>query len=235
MAAAVFVAGVFRGFSGFGSSAIVMAATVVVLPPVAMIPVCWLLEIAASVAMARAGFREADWRVIAALTVGLVVGGAAGLQLTTSIPVDASKLVALVLIAGLAALQLAGIGSPLLATGLGLNIAALASGVAYGLAGVGGMVVALYVLARRMPARVARGTLVLYLMVSAPFGGALLYAYGMMSPLALARGALLAVPLLAGVAVGMLLFRPRFEPVYRPLCLGFIILVAGVGVVRSAI
>ncbi|QIE57197.1 sulfite exporter TauE/SafE family protein [Pikeienuella piscinae] len=229
-----FVAGVFRGFSGFGSSALAMGATVFILPPVAMIPVCWVLELVASLAMLREGVRVADRKMTVALTVGLFVGGGVGLHLTTSIPVEMSKLVALSLIFALAIMLLAKIKPRFLATGPGLSASGVVSGLAYGLAGVGGMVVALYVLARDMPARVARGSLVLYLLISAPFGGALLFAYGMLSELAMTRGVVLTVPALVGVIAGRRLFVPRYEPYYRPLCLGFILITAAGGVIRLA-
>ena len=43
---AAFGAGVVRGFSGFGTSAVLMAAAAPILPPVAMIPACWMVEAA---------------------------------------------------------------------------------------------------------------------------------------------------------------------------------------------
>ena len=39
----VFVAGMVRGFAGFGLSAVLMASIVVIIPPVELIPVCFLL------------------------------------------------------------------------------------------------------------------------------------------------------------------------------------------------
>lgn len=230
--AAFFLAGVIRGFSGFGSSAMIMASVTLILPPVALIPICWLLEIAASATMIRAGIRDGDHGVVAALTFGLLIGGPIGLWLVTSVPVETSKLMALLVVLTLAVLQLARIKAPFLATRAGLYGAGVASGFAYGLAGVGGMVVALYVLARETPSRVMRGSLVLYLLVSAPFGGALLYFYGMMSELALIRGAVLTIPALIGVQVGARLFIPRLERFYRPLCLGVVIAAAGIGSLR---
>ena len=51
----VIVAGIVRGFSGFALSAVVMASAVIILPPVQLIPICWWLEMTASVLMARGG------------------------------------------------------------------------------------------------------------------------------------------------------------------------------------
>ncbi|MEO0980836.1 MAG: sulfite exporter TauE/SafE family protein, partial [Pseudomonadota bacterium] len=55
----VFIAGLVRGFAGFGLSAVLMASIVVFIPPIELIPVCFLLEAAASLAMFRGGLRDA--------------------------------------------------------------------------------------------------------------------------------------------------------------------------------
>ena len=56
----VFVAAMVRGFSGFGLSAVVMAMAVFILPPLALIPMLWFLEMAGSVAMFKGGLADAD-------------------------------------------------------------------------------------------------------------------------------------------------------------------------------
>ena len=72
-----FTAGLVRGFSGFALSAMVMASAVLILPPVELIPICWWLEMSASLLMARGGWRDADRGVVK----GLVIGSALGLPL----------------------------------------------------------------------------------------------------------------------------------------------------------
>ena len=66
----VAVAGIVRGFSGFALSAIVMASAVIILPPVQLIPICWWLEMTASVLMAKGGWQEADRGVVLGLVIG---------------------------------------------------------------------------------------------------------------------------------------------------------------------
>ena len=50
-AGVVFVAGIVRGFSGFALSALFMASVAVVLPPVELIPICYVLEVTTSLIM----------------------------------------------------------------------------------------------------------------------------------------------------------------------------------------
>ena len=65
-----FLAGVVRGFSGFALSAMVMASGALILPPVQLIPVCWWLEMTASLFMMRGVWREANRKVALGLAIG---------------------------------------------------------------------------------------------------------------------------------------------------------------------
>jgi len=51
LAAICFCAGLVRGFTGFALSAIVMASAALILSPIALIPICWWLELVASAMM----------------------------------------------------------------------------------------------------------------------------------------------------------------------------------------
>ncbi|MDG1530176.1 MAG: sulfite exporter TauE/SafE family protein [Paracoccaceae bacterium] len=153
LAGIVFLAGVVRGFSGFALSALVMASAVLILPPVELIPICWCLEIAASILMVRGGWKEADRPTAVGLVIGSAIGTPVGIALTLAVSISTSKTIALVLIISLALSQLFKINSPLLATKPGLWVSGFVVGIATGLASVGGMVVALYVMSRSAPAK----------------------------------------------------------------------------------
>jgi hypothetical protein len=101
------VAGIVRGFSGFALSAIVMASAVIVLPPVQLIPICWWLEMTASVLMAKGGWLEADHGVVMVLLIGSTIGVPFGLVLKILVSAETSTLIALALIIKLELTQLA--------------------------------------------------------------------------------------------------------------------------------
>ena len=229
----VIVAGIVRGFSGFALSAVVMASAVIILPPVQLIPICWWLEMTASVLMARGGWQEADRGVVMGLVIGSTVGVPFGLLLTTSISVEASKFVALTLIIALAVTQLAKIRMSFLATKPGLYGSGFAAGVVTGLASVGGMVIAVYVLSQDAPAAKMRAALVLFLFVSSLTSLIMLLWFGVMNSTAAARGLSLAIPTTLGVYLGQRLFTPRFAPYYRPACLSLLCALAGAALVRT--
>ena len=232
-AAAVFLAGIVRGFSGFALSALIMASLAVVIPPVALIPVCFVLEGVASLLMFGGANRaDADWRIVRGLAIGSVLGVPLGLQATLHLPPDASRLVALVLIAALAALQLTGRSPAFLGTRAGLYASGLLAGIATGLASVGGMIVALYVLASRAPPARMRASLVMFLFVGMFTSGAWLLATGVLDRLALLRGLTLAPAVAVGVLLGARLFRPSLQVFYRRFCLTLLIGLALAGLLR---
>jgi len=127
----------------------------------------------------------------------------------------------------LAVLQLLRVRATLLATQPGLYLSGMVAGVATGLASVGGMVVALYVLARDAPAKAMRGSLVMYLFMTTFMSAIYLALYGMINETAVLRGLVFSIPCLVGVFVGKALFVPRFEGYYKPLCL---LLLAGLAI-----
>ncbi len=228
----VFVAGVVRGFAGFALSALVMASAATIIPPIQLIPILWFLEMAASLQMARGGWKDANRTVALLLVLGNFIGWPIGLSLTTSLPVATSSLIALVMILVLAGLQLARLRIPGLETRTGTIVSGFMAGIAAGIAHVGGMVVALYVLSQNSAARTMRGTLVIYLFVGS-FGSLLYLLYfGVMTQVSLWQGLVFSPLTLLGVWVGTKFFSPKWEPYYRPFCLGLLIFLAALGLIR---
>lgn len=229
------LAGVVRGFSGFALSAIVMASAVTFLPPTQLIPICFCLELCASLLMARGGWQEADRGTVLGLVIGSAIGVPIGLLLVTNIPVETSKLIVLVLVIVLAVTQLAKVRIAFLATKAGLYVSGLAAGLATGLAAVGGMVVALYVLSQDAPARKMRAALVLFLFASQATSIIYLIYFGVMTQTALSRAVVVALPCILGVFLGQRIFTPRFEPYYRPFCLTLLTGLAMAGLIRTSL
>ena len=233
--AIVFVAGLVRGFAGFALSALVMAASASFIAPILLIPMLWWQEMVASILMASGGWRDADRQRTILLVLGNWLGWPLGLWLTVTLPVETSARIALIFILILAAMQLLRVNIPALASRAGTLIAGFVAGIAAGVAHVGGMVVALYVLSQNDDARRMRGTLVLYLFVGSI--GSLVYLlwFGVMTLAATYASLLLAPATLLGVWLGSKLFNPRLEPYYKPFCLCLLIGIAALSLIRSLI
>lgn len=229
------LAGIVRGFSGFALSAMVMATAVVILPPVELIPMLWWLEMAASLMMLKNGVQDADRPMAIGLAVAAMIGWPLGLWLTVSLPVETSKALALAIIVALATAQLAKVRFAFLATKPGLYGTGIVAGFISGVAHVGGMVVAFYVLAADRPARVMRASLVLYLFLGAATSMLVLLAFGVMDFSGAGRGLAFVLPTLLGVFLGQRLFTDRLSAYYRPFCLILLIGLASLGLIRTQI
>ena len=229
----VFAAGVVRGFSGFALSALTVAGLVAVLPPVALIPVCFVLEMAASLVSVRGGLREADRGLVLGLIAGSFAGLPIGLAVTRALDPDASRVAALCLLLCLALAQLLRVAPAWLTTRPGLLGTGLAAGIATGLASIGGMVVALYFLARELPAATMRASLVIFLFVGVASSGFWLVASGVMDALAIRRGLVLAPVVIAGVLLGARFFEPSRQRLYRRVCLWLLVGLALAGLARQ--
>ena len=235
LAAIYFAAGLVRGFTGFALSAFGLALAVLILPPVELIPVMWWLELAASLVMLRHGWGGADVRAAVTLVLGSVLGLFGGLALTTSVDPAISQQIALVVLITLALLQLTGLRIPQLSTKSGTLITGLIAGVVTGLAGIGGMVVALYVLARNDEPAKMRATLVAFLFIGSFTSFGMHLWFGTMNTTSTLRGLAFILPCVIGVLIGQRLFTPRLQPYYRPTCLTLLIGLGAVSLVRSVL
>lgn len=226
------IAGVVRGFSGFALSALVMASAALIIPPIQLIPICWWLEMTASLFMFRSVWQEANRKIAVGLAIGSTLGMPFGLALTMAIATELSKLLALGVILTLAALQLARVRIPFSVRNWGLYGSGWVAGVVSGVAGVGGMVVALFILSQKAQPRQMRASLVLFLFLSSVTTIISLWYFGVMDQVAIKRGLVMALPAGLGVVLGKLLFMPKWEYLYKPFCLTLLIVLAITGIIR---
>lgn len=231
----VLIASIVRGFSGFGLSALIMAGLALIIAPVLLIPICFLLEVVASLLMLKGGLKQADRRVAWVLAIGSTVGVPIGLWATVSIDPETSRAVALMLILLLAGLQLSKTSPATLSGRYGLYLTGLMAGIATGIAGVGGMVVALFILAQRIPASQMRASLVMFLFLSMFTSGIWLALTGLLNTLAISRALVLTPVVVVGVCMGAYLFRPSLEHLYKLLCLCLLTALAGIGLLRMVL
>ena len=101
-----------------------------------------------------------------------------------------------------------------------------------GIVHLGGMVVALYVLARDIPARTMRASLVVFLFIGMFTSIVYMIGFGVMNKLAITRGLLLAPVVASGVLMGSAIFRPSLEATYKKFCLSLLIFLAVAGLLR---
>ncbi|MGL4282072.1 MAG: TSUP family transporter [Albidovulum sp.] len=161
MAVAILVAAFIRGYSGFGYSAIVIAAAGVVTNPLHFVATVVILESAMSLQAMRGIGPHIDWRRVWLMLAGAVVGLPLGLWALTGM----SEVSARALIAGYILLMcgvlLAGWRLRGEVRGGGNLLVGLVSGVANA-PGMGGLPVAAFFAAQPMAAATFRATLIAY-------------------------------------------------------------------------
>lgn len=235
LALSVFVAGVIRGFTGFAASAAIMAMAAIFIAPLELLPICLLLEIAASAFLVRGSIKEADIGLTVTMTGAAFLGLPLGLYMLKTMNPDLSRLVVLGLVVGLAGLQLLRIPLPLGTGRAGQAIAGFLAGVVHGVASFGGLVQALYVMALNRPVRAMRATMILGVLVSSALALFWQSAMGVLTILSLMRVAAVLLPFLLGLWLGHRHFTPANERHYRPISLGVLVILAGLGILRLVI
>ena len=84
--AIVFAAGVVRGLSGFGFSAVCVAGLSLFVPPAQLLPPVFILEVFARISMLRGALRHVDWRWLSWLVLGNIISIPIGVALLAVVP-----------------------------------------------------------------------------------------------------------------------------------------------------
>lgn len=180
MAAAILVAAFVRGYSGFGYSAMVIAASSLVTNPLNFVAVVVIAEAMMSLQAWKGVGPDVDWRRVRWLLLGAVIGLPLGLWALTAISEDAARalvsgyvlVMCLVLLAGWRLAQEVG------AKGT------LAAGLVSGLAnapGMGGLPVAAFFAAQPITPTVFRATLVAYFPILDLYSAPLYFWHGLVT------------------------------------------------------
>ena len=89
---AVFVAGIIRGYSGFGFAMVAVTSISLVLPPIQVVPVVLILEVLASIRLVPQVWRDIDWGSLRWLLAGSLVATPFGVYLLATIPADPMRI-----------------------------------------------------------------------------------------------------------------------------------------------
>ena len=232
---AVFGAAVVRGFAGFGFSALTVTMLTVIAPPTVVVPMVFMMEIAASASMLPTLWRKIDFRWVSAVAVGLAVGSPLGLFLLTKLPVNESRFAiygVLAVISAAALLQHRGNLPQLKAPAAFVGLLA---GVGNGMAAIAGAVCVLFLLADKNaePAKMRASLVGLFILTdiyALCWGGAL----GIAGASQLHNAALLLPALFLGLAAGARLFARSNPARYRAVALGVIFAAAALALARQA-
>ncbi|MFD2204025.1 sulfite exporter TauE/SafE family protein [Kiloniella antarctica] len=229
------IAGLCRGFAGFGLSALIVTSMTLVLLPKEVVPIALLLEMLSSLVMARMTWSAIHWSLLRWLLVGAAIGVPLGVLLLKFVPADPLRII--ISIAVLTASLVLFFGRHFRlkeSTPKNLSVG-LISGVANGAASLGGLPVAIYMMAAALPAEAVRATLNLYFLFLDAYGTGALFFAGLVDQVTLARSVLLIVPVIFGIYVGNKIFQRSSATHYRYVVLTLLMALSISGLVKSFI
>ncbi|MBS0394014.1 MAG: sulfite exporter TauE/SafE family protein [Proteobacteria bacterium] len=222
----VLVAAVVRGFTGFGFSMLAITALAIVLPPREVVPAVFLLELAASVQLLAAVWRDIHWRPLAWLLVGCLLGTPPGVHLLAVVPA-APMTAALALTVFVAALVLARGHSLAAMPGRAATIATgAASGALNGGIGIGGPPVILFFFGSPIGIAAGRASMIAYFVATDVMALAWQATEGLLTVQSLRRALVLAPVMLAGVWIGSRAFARADPGRYRSWVLRLLMVLA---------
>jgi uncharacterized membrane protein YfcA len=226
----IFLAGIVRGYSGFGFSALVVMSLVLILPPAEVVPIAFILEIGASLAMLPYVWRKVKWNVAGWLFAGAAIGSPVGVHFLATIDPDFMKLMISGIVLMACFLLIRGYRFKAPAGRLGNGATGLLSGLVNGVGAVGGLPVVLLMMAGAAEAVAMRATIVGYLFLSDTYALAISGAQDLVNMVLLQRAGLFALPLALGIYIGSHMFFRTNPEVFRRIILGILIVLACSGI-----
>lgn len=215
LALGTFIAGVVRGFTGFGTALVYLPIAGLFLPPVWALIVLVVMDVLGPLPTMPRAWRDGQPKAVAKLWLGMVLALPLGLSILYAVRPEvfryavciASLVVPFLLSSGLRYQREPGT-KMLFGTGV-------ASGFLGGVAGVPGPPVILLYLASSRPTEVIRANISMYLVA---FDLTLMAAFivqGRMEWVPMVLGLVLVVPNLLGNLAGAAMFRPERQKIYR--------------------
>jgi len=233
--AAIFLAAIVRGFSGFGFSLLSITAIALILPVKQIVPSIFLLEIAASINLIPGIWREIHWRSLTWLMVGYVIGLPAGAYVLIYAPEAPTQIVLGILVIGTAVLMLRGFRLEK-TPGTGASTATgVASGVLNGAFGIGGPPVVVFYFSTPGAAAIGRASIIFFFLFTDLLGVGYFATQGIVTVQSFVQAALWLPALLVGVWLGAHGFRRMNEQVFRRWVLVILMALALLGIGKAAL
>ncbi len=239
--AVVLGAGIVRGFSGFGFSALTVAGFSVFTSPAQIVPIAIVLEVLASISLIRSATGDADRRWLGWLIAFNLLCIPLGLLLLAWLPETQLRLaVGATLL--LTAMLLRVFEGHTIAPGPAMRAATgAASGLIQGAAASGGVTAALLMTAARLPPTSLRATMIAYLLFAGPYTlicaafvtRASAGATALLTTRTLLDAALFAPVMMLGIWIGKRSFAGTDPARYRRFVLNLLIAMATLGVGRA--
>ena len=229
----VFVASIIRGFNGFGFSATCVAGFSFILPAIEIIPIILALEVIISIFMIPYVWSKIDWRFVFKLLLGITIGSPVGLYLLKHLNPQSTHLSICFLIVFFSILLMKGYSNQKINNNYGKFITGIISGTLNGLTTLGGMPVALFLLATSIQPTVIRGSLAALFFLTDIYAFFLSFFAGIVDITTIYRVIPLIIILPIGVYIGDKFFVKSKEATYREVVFYFLISISIFGIFKA--
>jgi len=230
--AAASVAGLLRGFAGFGSAMLMAPVFAILFGSAEMVATIVTMELAISFHLFPPARRECDWAVVAPMTIAACIAMPLGLWLLVSLDRGLLTRIVSALVAGFALVMLAGWRWRGMRGAIPSAVVGTISGAMMATTSVGGPPVLLYMLSSQDSPATVRANAIMYYFATQLVLLALMFATGIAGVPALVRAAVLFPFMLAGSWLGVRLFRGADEMFYRRIALGLLLVVGLFGLLH---
>jgi uncharacterized membrane protein YfcA len=215
LAAGVFVAGLVRGFAGFGSGMIIMPTASMVLPPVAAVTFMMMAELLGPLPNLPAAWRDGAPKDVGRLMIGACIAVPIGVLCLASMEGEVFRWVVSICVGILLCLLMSGwryrgILTPKLTAATGFL-----GGFMGGFAGIPGPPVIMLYMSSLLPIAVIRANFLLYLLAIDAVMIAVFFVLDLFVWQVAALGLLAGIPNVIANMLGARLFDPRAEVVFR--------------------
>jgi uncharacterized protein len=229
--AAVFSAAIVRGYSGFGFSLLAVTALSLIYPPVKIVPVIFILEIAASLHLLPSIWKDIHWKSLAPLILGCLIATPFGVFLLASLDAKAMRLAMSAFVLAAVFLLWLGFALKRMPGPLASAAAGAASGLANGAFGIGGPPAILFYFSSPAGVISGRASLIAYFLFTDAIGLASLAGHNLVTMDSLKQAALCLPALFAGVWLGSKGFKSSSQESFRKIAL---IVMAALAVLGAA-
>jgi uncharacterized protein len=215
LVAAVFVAGLVRGFAGFGSAMIIMPVASSVLSPVEAVIFLICAELIGPLPNAPAAWRDGTPREVGLLVLGAVLALPIGVWALTSMDATLFGWTVSISVIVLLALTVSGWRLKGALTRRLIVLTGSIGGFMTGFAGIPGPPVIMLYMASSLPVKVIRANFLLYLVALDLLLLPLLWVLGLTNWPIVFLGLLVGIPNLIANILGARLFDPSAERIFR--------------------
>ncbi len=226
------IAGLMRGFAGFGSGMMMAPVFAILFGPVETVAIVIIMEIVASIQLTPKALPDIQWRFVGPLSLMAALFMPIGAYFLGSVDPEIMTRVMAAIVLTFVLVLLTGWryeGEKRLLPTLGIGAA---SGMLMAATSMGNPPVLLYMLSSRDSATTNRANIIGYFAVTQIVLLLVLMVMGLLTGPPVFRAALLAPPYLLAAWFGSQLFRQSSEQLYRRAALFFLLVVAAYGLLR---